>query len=108
MSLYDGILFFRTYIEELGTIICYYENNSTSILTPDIKLIYSHSIVIFRVIIPFMLLLTANIMLFGSLRNSGKQSFDSKGSGRRHGHQPQITPMILFSSCILLLTVSPR
>jgi hypothetical protein len=62
-----------------------------------------------RVVIPFMLLFTGNILLFLSVRRNAKQSLRSqKVSLVRHGHHRQITPMIFFSSCILLLTVSPR
>ncbi|CAF3419347.1 unnamed protein product [Rotaria sp. Silwood2] len=77
------------------------ENHNTLILTPNIKRIYSLFIVIFRVAIPFMLLLTANIILLASVRKSERRLI-------RHGRLRQITPMILFSSCILLFTVSPR
>ena len=55
-----------------------------------------------------MLLLTANIILFESIRRSRKQLRNLEGASYRPGNQRQITPMILFSSCILLLTVSPR
>ncbi|CAF4576481.1 unnamed protein product [Rotaria socialis] len=56
-----------------------------------------------------MLLLTANIILLGSVRKNEKQSTKyAKILLVRHGRQRQITPMILFSSCIILLTISPR
>jgi hypothetical protein len=73
------------------------------------KRIYLLFIIIIRVVIPFMLLLTANIILFASLRRSEKQLAKSQRVLLvRHGTHRQITPMIFFSSCILLLTVSPR
>jgi len=106
------------YIKQIRTIICYYESFSTgnltehndhTILTPNRKRIYIISTIIIRVVIPFMLLLTANIILFLSVRRGEKQSSKStKILLVRHGHHRQITPMIFFSSCILLLTVSPR
>jgi hypothetical protein len=95
----------------MRTIICYYEppprvnvtdNDHNSLLTPSIKRIYSLFIIIIRVFVPFLLLLTANIFLFGIVRERREQLLV------RHGHHGQITPMIFFSSCILLLTVSPR
>lgn len=106
------------YEKEIRTIICYYdatskanitENANKLILTPNIKRIYQLFIVIIRVPIPFMLLLTANIILLESVRHSERQSVRfTRVSLVRHGRQRQITPMILFSSCILLLTISPR
>ncbi|CAF1352406.1 unnamed protein product [Rotaria magnacalcarata] len=108
----------RVYVEETRTIICYYNTLSKGnlkvhdnplILTANIKRIYLLFIVIIRVAIPFMLLLTANIILLGSVRKSEKQSTKyAKILLVRHGRQRQITPMILFSSCIILLTISPR
>jgi len=106
------------YNEKIRSIICYYEKfpieNQTqpvdnSFLTPARKRIYSVFIIIIRVAVPFMLLLTANIILFVSVRKSEKQSAKSQRILLvRHGHHRQITPMIFFSSCILLLTISPR
>jgi hypothetical protein len=106
------------YREEIRSIICFYEkfsienrteSNNNSLLTPDRKLIYLLFIIIIRVAIPFMLLLTANIILFINVRKSEKQSTKSQRiSLVRHGHHRKITPMIFFSSCILLLTISPR
>ncbi|CAF1038705.1 unnamed protein product [Adineta steineri] len=110
----------RIYQEHIRTTVCYYKDpytipvnqtNSTnnSILTPNVKLAYSLSTIIIRVVIPFVLLLTANIILFLSVRQTEKQSLKSKKILLvRHGHHRQITPLIFFSSCILLLTVSPR
>lgn len=109
---------FRAYVEEIRTVVCYYENpfienqtesDDNSILTPDNKRIYLMFTVIIRVFIPFMLLLTANIILFGCLRRSERRSLGSEQIFLvRHGQHRQITPMIFFSSCFLLLTVSPR
>jgi len=66
-------------------------------------------IVIFRVAVPFVLLLTANIILFVSVRRTGRQSSKSTSTFLIcHGRHGQVTPMIFFSSCILLLTISPR
>jgi hypothetical protein len=66
-------------------------------------------IVIFRVVVPFILLLTANIILFVSVRKTRDQPSKSTSILLiRHGHHRQVTPMIFFSSCILLLTISPR
>ena len=106
------------YVEETQTIICYYNTFSNGnlkvsdnqlILTANIKRIYLLFIVIIRVAIPFMLLLTANIILLGSVRKNEKQSTKyAKILLVRHGRHRQITPMILFSSCIILLTISPR
>jgi hypothetical protein len=108
----------RVYIEEIRTIICYYqkfpnenltETTNDSILTPNIKRIYLLFIIIIRVVIPFMLLFIANIILFVSVRASVEQLSKSQPILLvRHGHHRKITPMIFFSSCILLLTVSPR
>ncbi len=106
------------YVEEIRTIICFYqkiptenltESDDNSILTPNIKRIYLLFIIIIRVAIPFMLLFTANIILFAIVRIAEKPSSRSqKILLVRHGHHRRITPMIFFSSCILLLTVSPR
>ncbi|CAF0910753.1 unnamed protein product [Rotaria sp. Silwood1] len=108
----------RVYVKETRTIICYYYTSSMSnltkndnilILTPNIKRMYLLFIVIIRVVIPFMLLLTANIILLASVRKNEKQLTRwTRRETVRHGRFPQITPMILFSSCILLLTISPR
>jgi hypothetical protein len=99
-------------------IVCYYEqsssfnvtiNKSNSLLTPNRKRIYLLITVIFRVAVPFVLLLTANIILFLSVRRTRRQTSKSHSTFLiRHGHHRQVTPMIFFSSCILLLTVSPR
>ena len=109
---------FRVYFETIQNIICYYEQmsteNGTNItshqwLTPDTKRMYLLFSVIIRVVIPFILLLTANIVLFLSLRQTNDLSLKSnRGLLVRHGQHRQVTPMIFFSSCILLLTISPR
>lgn len=58
---------------------------------------------------PFLLLLVSNIVLFVSVRQtSRKSSALTESSLVRHGHHGKVTPMIFFSSCILLLTISPR
>ncbi|CAF0944976.1 unnamed protein product [Adineta ricciae] len=108
----------REYREQMRTVICFYENSSANataesparfFLTPEIKRMYTMSIIIFRIAIPFMLLLTTNVLLFLRVRQSEQQSIKSnKILLVRHGQHRQITPMIFFSSCILLLTVSPR
>ena len=78
-------------------------------LTPGRKRIYLLMIVTFRVAVPFVLLLVSNIILFLSVRHVGRQSSKLISTSLvRHGHHRQVTPMIFFSSCILLLTVSPR
>jgi hypothetical protein len=109
---------FRVYREKSNTIVCHYEQSSVtnstinqhiSVLTSKTKRIYQLIIVIFRVAVPFVLLLTANIILFVSVRTTRRQSSKSKSTLLiRHGHHRQVTPMIFFSSCILLLTISPR
>ncbi|UJR10722.1 hypothetical protein I4U23_014912 [Adineta vaga] len=108
----------REYREQMRSIICFYEelpmNDSNQyhfqlFLTSQIKRLYTLFIIVIRVAIPFMLLLTVNIILFLRVRQSEKQSIKStKILLVRHGQHRQITPMIFFSSCILLLTVSPR
>mgnify|MGYP006892784684 CR=1 FL=1 len=56
-----------------------------------------------------MLILTTNIILFASVRQSTKRSSEPQQVFLvRHGDHRQITPMIFFSSCILLITISPR
>jgi len=110
--------FFRAYREFSNTIVCYYEHSSlsnvtiikqNSLLSPDQKRIYLMITVIFRVAVPFVLLLTANIILFVSVRRTARQSSNSSSTLLiRHGHHRQVTPMIFFSSCVLLLTISPR
>jgi hypothetical protein len=102
----------------MRTIICFYEEirnerrdefHREPFLTPRLKRMYMMFIIIIRIAVPFMLLLTANILLFLRVRQSETQSIKStKILLVRHGHHRQITPMIFFSSCILLLTVSPR
>lgn len=85
------------------------EIESNSLLTSNTKLLYLLFIVIIRVVIPFMLILTANIILFVSVRQSTKPSSEHQTVFLvRHGDHRQITPMIFFSSCILLVTISPR
>ncbi|CAF1294918.1 unnamed protein product [Rotaria sordida] len=119
LLLWPGFYVQRVYVKEIRIIICNYnnpsmrnltENNNTLILTSNIKRIYLMSIVIIRVAIPFMLLLLANIILLGSIRKNEKKSliYGRTTFLRRHSSPPRITPMILFSSCILLLTISPR
>lgn len=112
--------FFRVYREMSNTIVCHYEqspssranltqNGLQSLLTASGKRIYLLIIVIFRVAVPFLLLLTANIILFVSVRKRRSQPLKSTSTLLiRHGHHRQVTPMIFFSSCILLLTISPR
>ncbi|CAF3388504.1 unnamed protein product [Rotaria sp. Silwood1] len=100
------------------TIVCHYEQPSksngtsykqNSLFNANTKRTYLLITVIFRVVIPFVLLLTANIILFLSVRKTRQQSLKLTPTLlTRHGHHRQITPMIFFSSCILLLTVSPR
>ncbi len=109
---------FRVYRALSNMIVCYYEqsplfnttiNKSNSLLTPNRKRSYLLITVIFRVAVPFILLLTANIILFVSVRRTRRQPSKSRSTFLiRHGHHRQVTPMIFFSSCILLLTVSPR
>ncbi|CAF2789445.1 unnamed protein product [Rotaria sp. Silwood2] len=111
-------IFVSVYRELSYTIVCHYEQSSTSnrtdhkqysLFTANTKRIYLLITVIFRVVIPFVLLLTANIILFVSVRKTRRQSLKlTPISLTRHGHHRQVTPMIFFSSCILLLTVSPR
>ena len=80
-----------------------------SLLSPNTKRIYLLIMVIFRVAVPFLLLLTANIVLFVSVRKTSRHSSKSNTTLlTRHGRHGQVTPMIFFSSCILLLTISPR
>ncbi|CAF0858761.1 unnamed protein product [Rotaria sordida] len=108
----------RVYRELSHTIVCHYEQSSMlnetddkqySFFTANIKRTYLLIIVIFRVVIPFVLLLTANIILFVSVRRTRGQSLKLTSTLlTRHGQPRQVTPMIFFSSCILLLTVSPR
>lgn len=98
--------------------MCHYEqspaSNETSIkqnssFSANTKRIYLLIIVIFRVAIPFVLLLTVNIVLFVSVRKTREESSKLSSSLlTRHGQHRRVTPMIFFSSCILLLTVSPR
>jgi len=84
-------------------------NKQHPLLAANTKRIYTLIIVIFRVAVPFILLVTANIILFVSVRETRNQSSKSTSTFLiRHGHHRQVTPMIFFSSCILLLTISPR
>ncbi|CAF1540383.1 unnamed protein product [Rotaria magnacalcarata] len=118
LVLQPGFYVKRAYRELSHTIVCHYEQSSTSnqsyskqysLFSPNTKRIYLLIIVIFRVVIPFVLLLTANIILFASVHETWKKS--SKLTSTlliRHGQHRRVTPMIFFSSCILLLTVSPR
>ena len=112
---------FRVYRESSHTIVCHYEqpaalgggnltrNRVHSLLSANGKRNYLLMIVIFRVAVPFLLLLTANIILFVSVRKTRNQPLKSTSTLlTRHGHHRQVTPMIFFSSCILLLTISPR
>jgi hypothetical protein len=109
---------FRSYREHSNIIVCHFEAASTlnltmnkqySLLTPNTKRNYMLIIVIFRVAVPFFLLLTANIILFVSVRKTRRQPSKSNSTLLiRHGHHRKVTPMIFFSSCILLLTISPR
>ena len=111
-------MLFRVYREQSSSIVCYYEKNTIingtlvppqTWLTPPRKRVYLLFIVIFRVAVPFLLLLISNVALFVSVRQtSQKPTNDNHLSLVRHGHHRRITPMIFFSSCILLLTISPR
>ena len=114
-----SVTLFRVYVKELRTIVCYYQElpmtdgvsrRFWTRLTPDLKQSYVFFILIVRVFVPFLLLLIANIVLFVSIREKGESSSRSPGSVLlvRHGQHRQVTPMIFFSSCILLLTISPR
>lgn len=112
---YESFFYSRVYDEALHSILCFYKTdhsaNTTraSLLTDAQKQTYIFSIIIIRVVIPFVLLLAANIFLFITL-GFGRSSQIKLGrtSLVRHGHHRQATPMIFFSSCILLLTISPR
>ena len=106
----------RAYVEDIRTIVCYYapkpmidEKQVWLRFSPDFKRAYVFFILIVRVLVPFISLVAANIVLFVSVRQK-REVFT--GSGRislvRHGQHRQVTPMIFFSSCILLLTISPR
>ena len=110
---------FRAYREPSVAIVCHYEkssaNNSTlatarsPFLTSNLKRVYLLIIVVFRVAVPFLLLLVSNIVLFVSVRQTSRKSSTlTESSLVRHGHHGKVTPMIFFSSCILLLTISPR
>ena len=109
---------FRDYRELTNTIACYFnqpsilnitDNVQYSILSPKTKRIYLLITVIFRVPIPFLLLLAMNIILFVSVSRTRQRSLHSTEKFlARHGHHRQVTPMIFFSTCILLLTLSPR
>ena len=75
----------------------------------DMKRIYLLVTVILRIVVPFILLLTANLVLFITVRTSEMRSARSESILLvRHGHHRNITPMIFFSSCMLLLTITPR
>ncbi|CAF1222553.1 unnamed protein product [Adineta steineri] len=118
LLLQPGFYVKRSYRENSIQIVCHYEqtsqsnitlNKQHSLLTPNTKRIYLLMIVIFRVAVPFLLLFTANIILFISVRRTRQESSKLTPSLLiRHGHHRQVTPMIFFSSCILLLTISPR
>ncbi|CAF1004475.1 unnamed protein product [Adineta ricciae] len=118
LVLQPGFYVKRAYRENSHSIVCHYEQSPTanvtlikqsSFLTPNAKRIYLLIIVIFRVAVPFVLLFTANIVLFISVRQSRQDSSKLSSSLLiRHGHHRSVTPMIFFSSCILLLTISPR
>ena len=109
------LISFRVYKKEMRTIICYYHEPSLEggeaglNQLSNLKRIYLLVSVILRIVVPFLLLLTANIVLFVSVRRSENQTRRSESILLvRHGHHRKITPMIFFSSCMLLLTITPR
>lgn len=103
----------REYDPDIRTIVCYYhdpsEEGQVQKRISDMKRIYLLVTVVLRIVVPFVLLLTANLCLFITVRLSERRSARSESILLvRHGHHRNITPMIFFSSCMLLLTISPR
>ncbi|CAF1376533.1 unnamed protein product, partial [Didymodactylos carnosus] len=165
-SLFVNLLFLmpgyyreRLFNNRTITIFCLYGtddlvDSNSSIITGQIKFYYTLSTVIFRTVIPFILLLVANIVLFICLRKYrtthtfNRYSFTSSKTKQsplivmntkqsvirkhvhsnyatltsttisnskktsleliKHGRVRRVTPMIFFSSLVLILTVSPR